>query len=70
MTIVRLLMPDINVPATTAIETLNPQGRLIALQSGAKVVTPNVTETTYRKYYEIYSGKTCLADSRRVAEFV
>jgi biotin synthase len=63
MAILRLLMPDINIPATTAMETLNPQGRLIALQSGANVVMPNATETIYRKYYEIYPGKICLGDS-------
>lgn len=49
MAIVRLLLPDINIPATTAMETLNPNGRIIALQSGANVVMPNVTEGDYRK---------------------
>jgi biotin synthase len=63
MAILRLLMPDINIPATTAMETLDPRGRLIALQSGANVVMPNATETAYRKYYEIYPGKICLGDS-------
>jgi len=61
--VLRLLMPDINIPATTAMETLSPNGRLAALQSGANVVMPNATETIYRKYYEIYPGKICLADS-------
>ncbi|GHT60579.1 [FeFe] hydrogenase H-cluster radical SAM maturase HydE [Endomicrobiia bacterium] len=63
MAVLRLLMPDINIPATTAMETLNPHGRLVALQSGANVVMPNATETIYRKYYEIYPGKICLGDS-------
>jgi biotin synthase len=63
MAILRLLMPDINIPATTAMETLNPNGRLIALRCGANVVMPNATETEYRKYYEIYPGKICLGDS-------
>jgi biotin synthase len=63
MAVLRLLMPGINIPATTAMETLYPQGRLTALQSGANVVMPNATETTYRKYYEIYPGKICLGDS-------
>jgi biotin synthase len=63
MAVLRLLMPDINIPATTAMETLNHQGRLIALQSGANVVMPNATETIYKKYYEIYPGKICLGDS-------
>lgn len=63
MAITRLLCPDINIPATTAMETMNPEGRLIALQSGANVVMPNVTEGDYRKYYEIYPGKICINDT-------
>lgn len=63
MAITRLLLPDTNIPATTAMETLDPQGRLIALQSGANVVMPNVTQGDYRKYYEIYPGKICVNDT-------
>ena len=63
MAIIRLLMPDINIPATTAMETLNPNGRLLALQSGANVVMPNATEGDYRRKYEIYPGKICVNDS-------
>ena len=63
MALTRLLLPDINIPATTAMETLNPNGRIIALQSGANVVMPNVTEGDYRKKYEIYPGKICINDT-------
>ncbi|MDD3437602.1 MAG: [FeFe] hydrogenase H-cluster radical SAM maturase HydE [Candidatus Gastranaerophilales bacterium] len=63
MAITRLLLPDINIPATTAMETLNPNGRLIALQSGANVVMPNVTQGDARKLYEIYPGKICVNDT-------
>lgn len=63
MALTRLLMPDINIPATTAMETLNPQGRLIALQSGANVVMPNVTEGEYRALYKLYPGKICINDT-------
>lgn len=63
MALMRLLLPDINIPATTAMETLHPQGRLLALQCGANVVMPNVTETIYRKQYELYPGKICTGDS-------
>ena len=59
MALTRLILPDINIPATTAMETLNPNGRIIALQSGANVVMPNVTAKEYRKKYEIYPGKIC-----------
>lgn len=63
MSITRLLLPDINIPATTAMETINPNGRIIALQSGANVVMPNVTQGEYRKFYEIYPGKICVNDT-------
>ena len=57
MAITRLLLPDINIPATTAMEALRPNGRLIALQSGANVIMPNVTDLNYCKLYELYPGK-------------
>ena len=63
MALTRLLLPTINIPATTAMETLNPNGRIIALHSGANVVMPNVTEGDYRRKYEIYPGKICINDT-------
>ncbi len=60
MSLTRINMPNINIPATTAMETLNPNGRIIALQSGANVVMPNVTSKEYRAKYEIYPGKICI----------
>lgn len=63
MALIRLLLPDINIPATTAMETLNKQGRVIALQCGANVVMPNVTEGDYRKLYALYPGKICTGDT-------
>ncbi|MCE5284440.1 MAG: [FeFe] hydrogenase H-cluster radical SAM maturase HydE [Pelosinus sp.] len=63
MAIIRLVLPDINIPATTAMETLNKNGRIIGLQSGANVVMPNVTEGEYRKLYALYPGKICMNDT-------
>lgn len=63
MALTRIMLPDINIPATTAMETLNPNGRIIALQSGANVVMPNVTTTQYRDKYEIYPNKICINDN-------
>lgn len=53
----RLLMPDINIPATTAMETLLKEGRKIALQSGANVVMPNITPQNIRGNYSLYPNK-------------
>ncbi|MCQ2410436.1 MAG: [FeFe] hydrogenase H-cluster radical SAM maturase HydE [Elusimicrobiaceae bacterium] len=63
MAVMRLLLPDINIPATTAMESLHPNGRLVALQAGANVVMPNVTDTQFRPLYELYPGKICVGDS-------
>lgn len=57
MALTRLLLPDINIPATTAMETLHPEGRIIALQSGANVLMPNVTLSTNASNYNLYPGK-------------
>ena len=63
MAITRIMLPTINIPATTAMETLHPDGRRIALQSGANVVMPNVTPQKYRAKYEIYPNKICINDA-------
>lgn len=63
MALTRILLKDINIPATTAMETLNPNGRIIALQSGANVVMPNVTTPEYRAKYEIYPNKICINEN-------
>lgn len=55
--LVRLLMPDVNIPATTAMETLLCDGRKLVLQSGANVIMPNITPQNAREQYTIYSDK-------------
>ena len=71
MALTRLVLPDINIPATTAMETLEPNGQLRALQSGANVIMPNVTLSDVRQYYELYPGKsnTNLASQNALAAF-
>jgi len=55
----RLLIPDSLIPATTALGTLHPQGRELALKAGANVVMPIITPTSVRKQYELYENKIC-----------
>ena len=57
MALMRLLLPKINIPATTAMETLKENGKLIALQSGANVIMPNITTESYKVKYSIYPNK-------------
>lgn len=54
----RLLLPNINIPATTAIETLDPDyGRKLALKSGANVIMPSITRARFHELYSLYPGK-------------
>ncbi len=57
MAITRILLKGINIPATTAMESLRADGRLLALKSGANVVMPNLTDDYHKKMYEIYPNK-------------
>jgi biotin synthase len=62
MAITRLLLPDINIPATTAMEVSAADGRMTALRSGANVIMPNMTEGKYRGLYALYPGKICVGE--------
>jgi len=53
----RILMKDINIAATTALQTLHPQGREIAIEVGANIVMPNLTPLKYRENYKLYENK-------------
>lgn len=56
----RLLMPLVHIPATTALGTIDVEGRQKALKAGANVVMPNVTDSSYREKYQIYPDKICI----------
>ncbi len=58
--VLRLLMPDINIAAATALQAIDPVGREKALKVGANVIMPNLTPMVYRKEYQLYEGKPCL----------
>lgn len=60
----RLVCPKANIPATTALATLNREsGRELGLVRGANVVMPNLTPPQYRRLYEIYPDKACIAET-------
>ena len=60
--LLRLLLPEANIPATTAMETLLSGARLLALRGGANVIMPNLTEGEAREQYALYPGKAGVAD--------
>jgi biotin synthase len=60
----RLACPRANIPATTALATLNSRtGRELGLERGANVIMPNLTPPEYRADYEIYPNKACITET-------
>jgi biotin synthase len=58
--ILRIMMKDINIAATTAMQTLDPMGREKAMKVGANVIMPNLTPVKYREGYLLYEDKPCI----------
>ena len=57
LAILRIILPYVHLPATTAFGTLKESGQLLALNAGANVIMPNVSPETSRKLYAIYPNK-------------
>lgn len=66
LSILRLIQPKILLPATTALGTLDPNGREKGILSGANVVMPNLSPGAVRKKYMLYNNK--LSDGEEAAE--
>lgn len=60
--ILRVMMKDINIAATTAMQTIDPQGREKALLAGANVMMPNLTPLKYKEEYLLYRNKPGISD--------
>lgn len=58
--LLRIMMRDINIAATTSLETIDPAFRAKAFDIGANVLMPNLTPEKYREDYALYSGKKSL----------
>ncbi|ABO50668.1 iron-only hydrogenase maturation protein HydE [Desulforamulus reducens MI-1] len=57
LAVARLILPQTHLPATTAVGTLHPDGRKMALRCGANVIMPNLSPASYREKYQIYPEK-------------
>lgn len=76
LSLLRLMLPKVLLPATTALGTVDPLGREKGLKAGANVVMPNLSPVTHRKDYMLYDNKICTGEeaaeclqclSRRIA---
>lgn len=66
LSVVRLLLPQVLLPATTALGTLLPGGREQGFLAGANVCMPNLSPMDRRKDYALYDNK--LSDGAEAAE--
>lgn len=62
LSIIRILLPKVLLPATTALGTMDPLGREKGLSAGANVVMPNLSPLQNRKQYELYDNKICTGE--------
>lgn len=62
LSIIRLIHPNVLLPATTALGTIHPRGRERGILAGGNVVMPNLSPVAVRKKYELYDNKICTGD--------
>ena len=62
LALVRLMLPKVLLPSTTALGTIDPMGREKGFDAGANVVMPNLSPTNVRKDYSLYDNKICTGD--------
>jgi biotin synthase len=62
ISILRLMLPKALIPATTALGTIDPNGREAGILAGANVVMPNLSPVSVRKDYSLYDNKICTGD--------
>ena len=62
LSVVRIMLPKVMLPATTALGTMDPVGREKSLNAGANVVMPNLSPVKNRKMYELYDNKICTGE--------
>ena len=60
--LLRVMLPKLLLPSTTALGTIDPLGREKGIKAGANVVMPNLSPTSVRKKYELYDNKICTGD--------
>ena len=56
------MLPDVLLPATTALGTIDPNGRERGIQYGGNVVMPNLSPANVRGKYLLYDNKICTGD--------
>lgn len=62
LAIIRLMLPKVLLPATTALGTIHSRGRELGILAGGNVVMPNLSPVKVRKKYALYDNKICTGE--------
>ena len=62
LSLLRLMFPNVLLPATTALGTIHPLGREKGILAGANVVMPNLSPISVRQNYSLYDHKICTGE--------
>ncbi len=62
LALLRIMLPQVLLPATTALGTVDPKGREKGLKAGANVVMPNLSPVNHRRDYSLYDNKICTGE--------
>ena len=62
LSVIRIMLPQVLLPATTALGTIHPRGRELGILAGANVCMPNLSPVAVRKQYALYDNKICTGE--------
>ena len=63
LSLCRIMLPNVLLPATTALGTIDKKGREKGIFAGANVIMPNISPTQNRKNYSLYDNKIGTSDT-------
>ena len=69
LAVLRLMQPNLLIPATTALGTLDSRGRERGILAGANVIMPNLSPVEVRKKYMLYNNKICTGEEAAECAF-
>jgi biotin synthase len=66
----KLITRNTNIPATTTVAIMHPQGGSLSLTAGANVVMPDFTPAAYKSRYDIYPGRADVGSAQELLELL
>lgn len=68
ISILRIMFPYALIPATTSLQSVDPDGLILGLKAGANVIMPNLTPSDIGRHYSIYNHKSSIKEEATVTD--